>query len=171
MKALKTFLQKERKLLFIILAAAGIFLIFSSYISKNDNDTSSAASGNFENDELDIYGKNLEDKLKNTLCAVVGKDSLEVMITFSSTFENVYAKGLSQKDSDKGDSNQLLFTSSSAQNENTPVISKRNCPKISGVMIVCKNRISSKDCQTIKKAASTALNISESKIYIIGGEA
>ena len=88
--------------------------------------------------------------------------SYPLAFIISSTFEDVYGYNGTKT------TENTLF-SSTLSDETKPVVIKRKCPKIAGVMIVCLKKMEKEEYVAIKKAASTALNISQSKIYIIGG--
>ena len=159
MKNIKSIFS-DKKVVLSCVAAIGVVLIAFSYVFS---EKAVAASHDTGQTELEIYGERLEEKLTSSLCRLTGENSLEVMITFASTFEDVYGyNGMKT-------SENTLF-SSTATDEAKPVVIKRNCPKIAGVMIVCLEKMEKEEYMAIKKAASTALNISQSKIYIIGGE-
>lgn len=149
----------SKKALITAVAVIGIVLIvFSCTFTGKIN----AEQDDIAQSEMENYGKTLEDKLSSSLCRLMGERAVEVMITFSSTFEDVYGYN------ELKTSENTLF-SSTLSNETEPVVIKRNCPKIAGVMIVCLKKMEKEEYVAIKKAASTALNISQSKIYIIGG--
>lgn len=161
MKTLKNLLKNNKKLFIFIIASIGCIMIFLSYIpKKNNNATQSIPT---YNTELEQYGSMLEEKLCSAISRLTGENTVDVMITFTETFETVYAQNTSQASKES-------FYSLSETMENKPDIIKRNCPKIGGVMIVCMKKLDNSEYMAIKKAASTALNISQSKIYIIGGE-
>lgn len=162
MKVIKNILEKYKKSIIALVAATGCIMILLSY-NKNSNIVQEV-SYNQSQSELYNYGAMLENKLCTTLSRLTGENTLEVMITFSSTFEAIYEDGSNSTD------NSSLFQNSSLNTNTTPAIVKKNCPKISGVMIVCMKKLEKSECLAIKKAASTVLNISQSKIYIIGGE-
>lgn len=162
MKAIKNILQKHKKLVIALVAATGCIMILLSYMQGDK-----VIDENFyspSQDELYDYGKMLENKLCNSLSRLTGENTLEVMITFSGTFETIY------ENNNNSQENQVLYSSSSFGTNTQPAVVKKNCPKISGVMIVCMKKLDKSECLAIKKAASTVLNISQSKIYIIGGE-
>ena len=149
----------SKKALITAVAVIGIVLIvFSCTFTGKIN----AEQGDIAQSEMENYGKTLEDKLASSLCRLMGERAVEVMITFSSTFEDVYGYN------ELKTSENTLF-SSTLSDETKPVVIKRKCPKIAGVMIVCLKKMEKEEYVAIKKAASTALNISQSKIYIIGG--
>lgn len=157
---LKNFIFSKRKNVIVFLAIIGALMIILSFAIDSSEKTSKK---NSDNNELSEYGNTLEEKLENTLSALTGEGSIEAMITFSTGFENVYDNGISV--SNGYDS---MFSTSGAASE--PVQIKRNCPKIGGVMLVCDAGLDEESLLQIKKAAATALNISETKIYVIGGE-
>lgn len=160
------FFKSNKKIIIALIGVLGVFLIAISYVKEAEPDGIHTAY--YGNSELDEYGSMIENKLEDTLSAVTGKDTVEVMITFSGTFENVYRDSYSFS-SDRNFDIDTAYAFSSDNKKDDGVI-KRLCPKIAGVMIVCKTKLDPNGYSAIKKAASTALNVSESKICIIGGE-
>lgn len=134
----------------VLLIAAGIALLVISELTSGT--AKNVKAGVFNESD---YGFFLEQKLSGIIEEVTGKDTVEVMITFESTYE-----ALENKD----DYSQVF-----SQYEETEKIIEKPLPKIAGVIIVCKNISNESDFIHIKKAASTVLNISPHKIYIIGG--
>ena len=159
MKNIKAILEKKttKTILPVILLALGITLILLSQYFETDNKEQTGAYSNAYETE---YTEILENKLKSVLESITGKDTVNVMITLESTFEeNIYDEVY--------ESSKFSYSGTTKSKENfaqaTPT------PKIGGVMIVCGSLSNAKDINTIKKAAATALNINENKIYIIGG--
>ena len=149
----------SKKALITAVAVIGIVLIALSWTFT---EKANVASDYIAQSEIESYGQMLEHKLTSSLCRLLGDEAVEVMITFSSTFEDVYGYNGTKT------TENTLF-SSTLSDETKPVVIKRKCPKIAGVMIVCLKKMEKEEYVAIKKAASTALNISQSKIYIIGG--
>lgn len=159
MKDKNTLINKEaaKKFLLPILFIVGILLIIVSQFSDTDRKKQSATYSNlYETD----YANILEIKLKNVLESITGEDTVCVMITFENTYE------MNEYDEVYAVSDFSLPTES--KNESFTAVNKPT-PKIGGVMIVCSSLSNPDDIKTIKKAAATALNIKENKIYIIGG--
>jgi len=160
----------DKKNLSVIMMLAGVAVIIVSFLLTNQRSVNTGTSYD-QKDELEIYGEKLENKIENAVCTITGENTVEVVITFSSTFETVYAENVKTDGTSSGFYGETAIAPMSGSDGKSPVIVKKNCPKISGVMIVCKKAMDKQSYTAIKKAAATALNISESKIYIIGGEA
>lgn len=141
----------SKMFMLLIMISAGILLIFISELSQKGSGSSSLG-----NTETANYGQYLEEKLCEVLESVTGKDTVKVMITFESTYE-------------LGDNDEGYRQVFSDETHISKIIEKP-LPKIAGVMIVCKSIKEQSDFLQIKKAAATALNVSEQKIYIIGGK-
>lgn len=159
-------LKSGRKLIIAIIGVLGVVLIAFSYLKEAES--KALNSSYYGNSELDEYGSMLENKLEAALSVLTGEGTVEVMITFSGTFENVYRDSYSLSSNHNFDIGTAYAFSS--ENKKDDGLVKRICPKIGGVMIVCKAKLDAQGYSAIKKAASTALNVSESKICIIGGE-
>ncbi len=154
-------LKENRTTLTVLVIIAGLILIALSYIAPS----SDLPTDNTEN-ELELYGQKLEEKLGKTLNYLTGTDCFEIMITFKSSYENVYSD-LSDKNENKAVGTVDVF-SSNRENREATVIKRKN-PEIAGVVIAAKTFLDADSLKTVKEAVATALNISKSKIYIIGG--
>lgn len=170
MKNIKDFLC-EKNIVFICLFVGVVLLILPILFGnekQREQETKTTA------DELAEYTEMLENSLKNAVSGITGNDNVRVMITLESSFENVYVSDASINEAitadktDKKSEKQLVLTGASGQSQ-TPVIVKRIPPKVKGAVIVCEggNDKNLKSC--IAAMAATALNISETRIYVTGG--
>ena len=124
--------------------------------------------------EMYEYSESLEKSLCSAVSEMVDSDQVSVMITLEGTFENVYASDASINEAvtaDKTDmrsEKQLVLTG--GNNAQTPIIIKKIPPKVKGAVIVCKNGNDPQVKSSVAALAATALNISETKIYVTGGK-
>lgn len=165
----KMFAANRSKLIIAAVFVAGILMVFIPGSKSSDI----AVSKNSGVDEMQIYSGLLSDELKKSVCHMLGDTDVEVMITLESSFESVYASDASitqatgeQKTDVKSEKQLVLIGPSSQQ---VPVVVKKIPPKIKGVVVVCKKDISKETVTKITKLAATALNVSETKIYVTGG--
>ena len=146
-----------KKFIPILLLITGVLLILVSRFSETkEKAITDTFTGVYETD----YANILESKLKNVLESITGKGTVNVMITFESTYVT------NEHDELYEASDFSLPTMTKSQEVSA---AKKPTPEIGGVMIVCSSLSNPEDINTIKKAAATALNIKENKIYIIGG--
>lgn len=150
-----SFLGEKKKIIIFISFALGVILLIAYYAKTGDNEKN-ARNTHFSQEAE--YSTFLEQKLKSTLESVLGEGKCEVMITLEKKQEK-------QNSAEKSTSE--LFTFSSEKSENDT--SDSSSYDIRGVMIICKDVTNSGDFETIKRAATTALGTTYSKIYIIGG--
>lgn len=124
-------------------------------------------------DEIQIYSDILSRDLKKSVSHMLGDDDIEVMITLESSFESVYASDASVNSATVGEKTDVLSEKQlvliGPQSRPEPVVVKKIPPKIKGVVVVCKKEISRETAKKITKLAATALNVSETKIYVTGG--
>lgn len=161
MNKVKEYIKLHKTKLSVIFALAGAFLIVFSTLFPD-----STKSINTTDDELSSYGRMLENRLKETLSAVTGEDCFEIMITFKSSFENVYNDEKIHSSQTANAAAAFLTTDDSK----APIVIKRKNPEIAGVVIACKRLLDTDSVIAIKQAAATVLNVSKNKIYIIGGD-
>ena len=158
----------------LILAAAtltgALLLIVSSFFQSDGKSTRQSGETTPED-----YRLSLEKSLSETVDKIDGAGKTSVMITLECSFETVYASNakldetLGQDESGQKTTEKQLATTSSRTDGESPVIVKKLNPKIKGVLIVCEGGNSSHVKNEVLKAAATALNISETKIYVTGG--
>ena len=154
----------------------GIGLIFLSSFFPSDKkcgktDLSSEQS-------LSEYEKELEQKTSKLVEKISGAGKCSVMITFEQDSEYVYAK--EEKSSDdksvtskteeyaegvkKSGQNEYIIIDT-GDGEQALVVTKR-APKVRGVVIVCAGGANSAVSGEIKRAVTTALDISDSKVWV-----
>ena len=161
---------KSGKALAAVLLILGMAIILFSLFFENGE---AKIKNKSFTDELSSYSQMLEDNLKDAVSGVVGGE-VKVMITFESTFENVYYsdavvnEAITADKTDRKSEKQLVLTGNMGDKQN-PVVVKMLSPKPTGAIIVCDggNRADIKECVT--ELAACALNISKNKIYVTGG--
>ncbi len=171
MKKLKDMLSE--KSVVAICLAVGAFLLLTPVLfdGVKDGGTSDEYTAS---DEMAQYSLMLESGLQKAVSQMTGSDNVKVMITLDSTFENVYVSDASINEAvtaDKTDiksEKQLVLTGASGK-EQLPVVVKRIPPKVKGAVIVCDGGNDKNVRSSIAAMAATALNISETKIYVTGG--
>lgn len=150
------YLKKNKRMLSIILLAlTGVLMVIFSYFIKEK------PAENGYDTELTEYGEHLEQKLTNTLEKITGENTVDIVITFDSSFEKVYRGAYAPA---------TQGSLSTLSNQTQPLEVKTKSPKIKGVMIVCTSIKTEDEFAVLKTAAATVLDISQNKIYIIGGD-
>lgn len=164
----------KQKIFITVLLAAGILLVGAPAVIESIGYSKSAPEETGVSDEISEYSALLEEGLKQAISQVVGSGNVSVMVTLESTFENVYFSDASVNEAvtaDKTDiksEKQLVLTGASGEGQ-TPVIVKRLPPKVKGAVIVCDRGDEADIKERVTMLAATALNISETKIYVTGG--
>lgn len=166
---------KNKKIVIVSIAALlGICLILLSQ-SLETNSQSRKVSEN-SGSSLDLYTDTLETRLESVVSNISGAGKAKVFITFDSTFETVYLSNArldeskTNTDTQKKTTEKSLATLHTGTSNQEPVVVKQICPKISGVLIVCKGGENNAIKNNIINAVSTAFDISKSKIYVTGGD-
>lgn len=174
-KILKGFLVLDRKTrILIALGSLGILLILASEIfsdSKKDNDIKDKIeTQNISEDETEDYKSQIQNELVEILNKIKGVGECEVMVTVEGTTEYVYAENLNDytdndgtKQSNKHENNIVMIEENG---EKKALVKKIIKPKINGVVVVCEGGDDVRIKERVLKAASTALNISASKICV-----
>lgn len=156
-----------------VLLAAGLLLLLLPAL-LGENRRTEKAQETAASEELSAYAALLEDGLKEAVCRVVGGGDVSVMVTLDSTFENVYVNDASINEAvtadktDRKSERQLVLIGANGENQ-IPVVVKRLPPKVRGAVIVCTGGNDPALRARITALAATVLNVSETKIYVTGG--
>ncbi len=181
----------------IILAAAGMFIIaISSLIPSHENERTDSVSAygasysetsdiTFQNNplqdnEISLYAHELEQKLSQIVSHMANAGTnVKVMITFDSSFENVYAYNAEVAGSgnvsvgnlplsgDRSSEKQLVLTENGkGTGSQSPVLIKKVYPKVKGVVVVCPGGGNSKVKCEITDAVSALFGIASNRVEV-----
>ncbi len=172
-KITKFILSHTRGCILTFTAVFGLTLLLFASFNENSDKTHEYT---FEADnELEEYRISLENSLSKTVSKITGAGNSQVMITLEGSFETVYASN-ARLDETSGNSNEnqkttekQLATTSNRTDGEKPIVVKKLSPKIKGVLIVCQGGSNTQIKNDVINAASTALNIPTSRIYVTGG--
>ena len=176
MEMLKELLKKYKNILFILLFFVIAALIFFSGGEKK-------VEKEKEEPSIDTtqYLEESERRLTGVLEQMSGVGKVQVYLTLESGEEKIYAtesrtnqqsrSSMTDGSGDKslennaeGEETYLVLRGSGG--EETPILLKTLEPKIRGAVILCEGGEDPAIREKVLKAASAALNISSSKIYV-----
>ena len=169
------YISKKNNNLIFILAILGIVLVFISNLDLNFN------SGN--DDETVNYEAELEEKVKNVVCKITGERNVEVFITLESSEEIVYADKIKSSNNltednqgedktklnEKQDKEQNYIIIEDSDGGQQALIVTTLSPTVRGVVVVSKYANDEAVSESIINAVTTALNISNRKVCVVGG--
>ena len=145
-------------LLLLLCAVAGVLLLLIGSGSKPTETTVTEPIYNASQDEVVIYQKHLEDRIRTLCQSVKGVGSVTVAVTLSGTFESVYAT----ETQGNNEVYVIVGSGSSAQ----ALYLTRSTPQITGIGIVCSGgSVESVRCELISLLSAT-FDISTHRIYI-----
>lgn len=159
---------RQKSFIFPLLFGIGALCLALSFAVGRKTDTPSPTDLS-----LDDYIASLEARLEKTMEAM-GVGSVEVFITAENTFETVYASNAvldesgDESKSTKSAEKKLAYITDRESGE-APVVVKKLCPRLGGVLIVCEKNIGESTRSEIVCAVATALGLSQNKIYVTGG--
>ena len=162
-KILKNFKIGHNSHLIIILLIGVIFMLFPQNSDKTKNNHTDNKG------EISIdYEKDLEEILSH----ISGVGNVEVMVTYSSSFEKsvAYEKNLNKNEKKDGDNTVINETSSQTNvvlSSGEPFITKEIYPEIKGVVVVADGADDVLVKENIKNAVTTALNIAHHKVCVV----
>lgn len=156
--------------LMVLAIAVGIIMIF---FADKDKEESDVVSQNTAVYELEKYTESLEARLSEIISEIKGAGKSQVMITFESSFEKVYANNAKVEESgaanfertDKVSEKQIVLAGSGSNGE-TPILIKEMCPKVKGVAVVCEGVENNSVERQIKETVASLFGISENKICV-----
>ena len=115
---------------------------------------------------------NYEEDLENILSKVSGVGNVDVMLTYSSSFEKriAYEKNSTKNEKKDGDNTIINETDSQTNvvlSSGEPFVLKEIYPEIKGVIVVADGADSILVKQNIIDAVTTALNIAPHKVCVV----
>lgn len=144
----------------IVSAIVGVLIMIIPFNSgrqasetKQENDKEIIDTSNVK------FSSDLEKKLENILSKISGVGEVNVLIVYSSSYEDVVLK-----DKDADGSEKTVFKTNSSQN--SPYITKLNYPEISGVIIVADGGDKNEIKTALSDAVSSTLAIPIHKVKI-----
>ncbi len=162
-------------LLIMLPALLGILLLCGTGKYEKHAETTGEVSNDLPQElSLEAYTRLTEEKLTSVVGAMQGVTEPHVMVSFESSFENVYANnakllegpsGLSGDVGTKTSEKQMVLAGNKASGEE-PVLLKQMCPKVRGVLVVCGGGDNENTKKRITEAASALFGISEDKIFV-----
>lgn len=159
---LKAFTQKPAfpKLLIAAGLLIMVLIIFSDSIEEKKSDGISRVNEDFFASEK--FSQEAEDRLSELLSSIEGVGKVKVLINIISTEEYVYAEEYRQ--STGSTENEIVIIDEGSSKE--ALVKKVKIPEVGGIVIVCEGGDDPKVCEKVYQAASTALKIPSSRIYV-----
>lgn len=174
----------------LILLLAGVFLLFLSFSDLFGGDNQKQQTGilsadkredTSENNELDLYTENMEERVKKILKKVDGIGDVDVMITLKSSKEQVTLKDtpISEETTKETDSEGGKRENSKTQKEETsvymkkengeqsPYVTKELEPTIEGVVVIAKGGGDTKVINEIMDAMEVLFSVPVHKIKVM----
>ncbi len=152
--------------LIIVLAIFGIVLILASTFNKNiKTDTSSDISEQ-------EYILNLEARIESIISTIDGVGNCDVMLNIKSTGESIYVKENKESydsggETKKGESENKIITMTDREGNQHALVTKKNMPEISGVIVVCDGGDNPKTQSLVISAVCTLLGIGSNNVCVI----
>lgn len=176
---LKKITDKIKNPKFLIIAAfIGIGLIFLSSLVPDFSKKQETAAKEDGVTEAE-YKKELENSVKVMVRELSGDPEPTVIITLDSGIRYTYAD---QKKSETSSSSgkdksaqssesvtQSYITVKESDGSEKPLLVSKLMPQVRGVAVICENGNSEQVVESIKNAVTAALNITEKRVYITGG--
>lgn len=172
------FSNDKYKKMIILVGLLGISLIFISSFFKSDTNVKQDLTAVQVSTE--DYARQLEDNLKNIVCAITGAGEAKVLVTLESSTQTVYAteqKKNKEETEDKTDgetskkreSNDLetkYIKIKDANGAEKALSVTQLQPTVKGVVVVCKGGNDPEVQKKITDAVKTALNITSKRVFV-----
>ena len=164
--------NKHTNSLYVILIIGIVIIVFGGNLfNKQDSSEPPPAYST----ETIMPDKELEANLKAILSQIQGAGTVDIMITYESTGEKVYAIDVSEQsttsneDSQSGANKQNSNVKSDKKTitpSNTPVVAKEVYPKVKGVIVVAQGAGDATVKQNIITAVKSVLDVPDHKISV-----
>lgn len=148
--------NKTVEYIFLAILSLTIVAIFAFSLSGKNSSVESS-------DAVDVYVRDLEDRLSNTLSKVDGAGKVSVVITVNSGMETVIA---TEKTSVTENGKTTVIDEPILVNGKTVTLMEKY-PKIIGVLIVAEGAKNITVMQKIQQATISLLNIELSQVEIL----
>jgi len=162
----KLFGQIKNTKALIIIFIVGIVLLMLP--TGNSEKTKEIA----ETDEFLKYQDELEQDLENIISKIKGVGSVDVMVTLEDSGNTYFAKdeseNLTETDSETNKSKELTHVlKGEGSSEESPLITKKTYPLVSGVLICAKGAENVQIKNNIIKAAQALLGVKTHRIEVL----
>lgn len=172
------FSNDKYKKIIIFAGLLGIALIFVSSFFKSD--VKSTRDLTTVQVNTDDYARQLEDNLKNIVCAITGAGEAKVLVTLESSTQTVYAteqKKNKEATEDKSgeetskkresDDSETKYIKIKDENGAEKALSVTQLqPTVKGVVVVCKGGDNPEIQKKVIDAVKTALNITSKRVFV-----
>ncbi len=146
------------------LAAAGLLLIMiSSFLPDKKQPVTDEPAPPSASEE---YCRTTEKRLRELIRNIDGAGEAEVYLTVGSGERYVYAAEGKKSSSENKTEEEKKYVMTGGSSQRTPLIETVETPEIKGAVIVCTGCGSPAVEERVYKAASAALGIPTSKIYV-----
>ena len=147
----------------LIVAVAGLLLIFIGNGTKEVKAEESPSPYRTESDEIVIYRQHLEERVKAICESVRGVRGVTVTLSLSGGFESVYATEW------KDGNEEYVILGSGASAE--PLYLYRSAPEITGIGVVCSGAENEYVRYELISLLSAAFHVNANRIYVTRAKA
>ncbi len=159
----------KKNIVLVAIAVLIMFLLFfSEFINENNNETVSK-----ENTEIysSQYIKTTEKELEELLENINGAGDVKVMITLENCYENVFAKGYTEKndnktDSQKSESEEEYIIIKNGSNTEKCLVVKVYEPTVKGVAVIAQGAGNVQVKNAITQTVCALFDISTAKVSV-----
>lgn len=151
----------------VILGLIGITLIF---LSELFYDQSSEADNPEVKNRISNYNEQnkqmMEKRLSDAVSKINGAGKTEIMITFDSSEEYLYAENYTESKNENETEKESEFVIIEGEKEEVPLIIKTFEPKIRGVLVICEGGENPVIKEKIIEAVCTLFDIPSNKVSV-----
>lgn len=112
------------------------------------------------------YRVTLESRLEEMLGRMEGVGEVTVMITLSSSAEQVYAEEVKASQNDRGSQKESAYVLTRKDGDESALVAEIRYPAVQGAVILCSGGGHAAIQERIRLAAATVLGIPETRVYV-----
>lgn len=116
--------------------------------------------------QTEQYRTSLEERLTSLLNGMEGVGHVQVMITVSSTAEQICAEEVKASQNERGRQQEASVVITRNSGTESPVITKTVCPAVMGAAILCSGGEHAAVQERVRRAASAVLGIPQGQIFV-----
>ena len=163
---LKSIIREKKTAAVFILGIAGLVLILISSLISGENTADNKIPETSEEVTAEKYCMETEKRLETFLKNIEGAGDVKVYLTVGTGEKYVYAAEKNTKSSENQREEDIKYVIVGGGSEKSALIETVQTPEITGAVIACTGCGSPAVQERIYKAASAALGIPTSKIFV-----
>lgn len=157
---------RRLKILKILFIAGFCLILISYFFSGGGDDEKKSEKSAQPSESVSEYRDETERRLTDFLRNIEGVGEVKVYLTYEGEKEYVYAREGRTSVSENKKEEEYKYVMTGGSSDKTALVETVKLPEVKGAVIACSGSENAAVCQSVYKAAATALGIPTSCIYV-----